>query len=93
VREAIATGLDVQAMVRKTDERPEALVAKGAGVVVGDLFDIKSVRSALEGVEAAYFVYPVGSEPHRRGRKFCAGCEGSRVSQARPSHNTSFSPR
>ncbi|MDV2119485.1 NmrA family NAD(P)-binding protein [Burkholderia pseudomallei] len=59
VREAIALGLNVRAMVRKTDERSAAIVAQGAEVVVGDLFDINSVRSALEGVDAAYFVYPV----------------------------------
>ena len=59
VREAIALGLDVRAMARKIDERSEALSAQGAEVVVGDLFDINSIRSALDGVEAAYFVYPV----------------------------------
>lgn len=59
VREAIALGLDVRAMVRKIDERSDALAAQGAEVVVGDLFDINSLRAALDGVEAAYFVYPV----------------------------------
>jgi uncharacterized protein YbjT (DUF2867 family) len=48
-----------RAMVRKIDERSAALAAQGAEVVVGDLFDINSIRSALEGVEAAYFVYPI----------------------------------
>ncbi|KML16212.1 MULTISPECIES: NmrA family NAD(P)-binding protein [Burkholderia] len=59
VREAIALGLNVRAMVRKADERSAAIAAQGAEVVVGDLFDINSIRSALEGVDAAYFVYPV----------------------------------
>lgn len=59
VREAIALGLEVRAMVRKLDERSDALAAQGVEVVVGDLFDINSIRGALEGVEAAYFVYPV----------------------------------
>ena len=59
VREAIALGLDVRAMVRKIDERSEALAAQGAEVVVGDVLDINSIRAALEGIEAAYFVYPV----------------------------------
>lgn len=59
VREAIALGLNVRAMVRKVDERSAAIAAQGAEVVVGDLFDINSIRSALEGVDAAYFVYPV----------------------------------
>jgi uncharacterized protein YbjT (DUF2867 family) len=59
VREAIALGLDVRAMVRKSDQRSDALAALGAEIVVGDLHDINSVRAALEGAEAAYFVYPV----------------------------------
>lgn len=59
VREAITLGLDVRAMVRKHDERSEALAVQGAQVVIGDLFDINAIRSALEGVVAAYFVYPV----------------------------------
>ncbi len=59
VREALSLGLDVRAMVRKIDARSDALAAQGAEIVVGDLFDINSLRAALEGVEAAYFVYPV----------------------------------
>jgi uncharacterized protein YbjT (DUF2867 family) len=59
VREAIALGLDVRAMVRTIDSRSDALAAQGAEIVVGDLFDINSLRAALEGAEAAYFVYPV----------------------------------
>jgi uncharacterized protein YbjT (DUF2867 family) len=59
VREAIALGLDVRAMVRSVDARSDALAAQGAEVVIGDLLDINSIRAALDGVEAAYFVYPV----------------------------------
>lgn len=59
VREALALALDVRAMVRKFDERSESLAAQGAEIVVGDLLDVNSIRSALEGVDAAYFVYPV----------------------------------
>lgn len=59
VRESIALGLDVRAMVRKVDERSETLAKQGAEIVVGDLLNINSIVSALEGVDAAYFVYPV----------------------------------
>ncbi|WP_321845211.1 NmrA family NAD(P)-binding protein [Paraburkholderia bannensis] len=58
-REALALGLNVRAMVRKIDKRSDALAAQGAEVVVGDMFDVNSIRAALQGVEAAYFVYPV----------------------------------
>ena len=36
-----------------------ALEALGAEVVVGDLLEINTVRDAMNGVEAAYFVWPV----------------------------------
>ena len=59
VREAIALGLDVGAMVHSKDDRAAALEALGAEVVVGDLLEINTVRDAMQGVEAAYFVWPV----------------------------------
>jgi NAD(P)H dehydrogenase (quinone) len=59
VRESIALGLDVRAMVHKLDERSDALKALGAEVVVGDLLEINTVRDAMQGVEAAYLVWPV----------------------------------
>lgn len=59
VRESIALGLDVRAMVHKQDDRSAALEALGAEVVVGDLLDINTVRDAMKGVDAAYLVWPV----------------------------------
>lgn len=59
VRESIALGLDVRAMVHKLDARSDALKALGAEVVVGDLLEINTVRDAMQGVDAAYFVWPV----------------------------------
>src|SRR6266436_10445103 len=40
-------------------QRSAALAAQGADVVRGDLLDFEAVRSALEGVQGAYFVYPI----------------------------------
>ncbi|MFK3973567.1 NAD(P)H-binding protein [Pseudomonas sp. NPDC087358] len=59
VRESIALGLDVRAMVHKLDSRSDALTALGAEVVVGDLLEINTVRDAMQGIDAAYFVWPV----------------------------------
>jgi NAD(P)H dehydrogenase (quinone) len=59
VRESIALGLNVRAMVRSRDARSEALEALGAEVVVGDLLKINTIRDAMKDVEAAYFVWPV----------------------------------
>jgi NAD(P)H dehydrogenase (quinone) len=59
VRESIALGLDIRAMVHKKDARSEPLEKLGAEVVVGDLPEINTVRAARNGVDAAYFVWPV----------------------------------
>lgn len=59
VRESLALGLKVRAMVRKIDDRSNALQSQGAEIVVGDMTDINSLRTAMQGVDAAYFVYPV----------------------------------
>lgn len=56
---ALKLGLQVRALVRKDDARAAALRARGVEIVVGDLSRIDSVRAALEGIRAAYFVYPV----------------------------------
>ena len=59
VREAIDLGLIVRAMVHSKDARSDALAKLGAEIAIGDLLDINSIRTAMEGVEAAYFVWPV----------------------------------
>ncbi|MEA2919456.1 MAG: hypothetical protein QOJ15_11537 [Bradyrhizobium sp.] len=59
VRESIARGLTVRAMVHGRDDRSAALEKLGAEVVVGDLHNVDSIRAAMEGIDAAYQVYPV----------------------------------
>jgi NAD(P)H dehydrogenase (quinone) len=59
VREALALGLNVRAMVHKKDDRAEALSKLGAQVVLGDFLDPNTLRSAMQGVEAAWLCYPV----------------------------------
>jgi uncharacterized protein YbjT (DUF2867 family) len=51
--------VSIRAIARKDDERAEKLRAAGVEVVIGDLLDVDSVRAAMEGVSAAYFVYPL----------------------------------
>ena len=52
-------GHAVRALVHGRDPRSEALQRAGAEIVVGNLRDFSSVRAALEGVRAAYFVFPL----------------------------------
>jgi NAD(P)H dehydrogenase (quinone) len=59
VKEAIKAGLSVRAMVHTIDARSKALEDLGGEVVVGDLQEIDTIRQAMEGVDAAYLVYPV----------------------------------
>ena len=54
-RMLLAEGYRVRAMVRRQDERAEALAALGAEVVVADLLDLKSTHTAIEGCERVYF--------------------------------------
>jgi NAD(P)H dehydrogenase (quinone) len=56
---ALKLGLQVRALVHKDDARAAALRARGVEVAIGDLSNIDSVRAALEGLRAAYFVYPI----------------------------------
>ncbi|MGW3635228.1 NmrA family NAD(P)-binding protein [Streptomyces sp. NPDC005122] len=53
-------GFHVRALVRTDDERAQRLRDKGAEVVFGDLLNFRDVRAAMEGVQRAYFNYPVG---------------------------------
>jgi len=59
VKESIACGLTVRAMVHGRDNRSAALEKLGAEVVLGDVHNIDSIRAAMEGIDAAYQVYPV----------------------------------
>lgn len=59
VRESIDLGLAVRALVHSIDERSRALEALGAEIALGDLQEIDTIRNAMKGVDAAYFVYPV----------------------------------
>ena len=58
-------GHRVRAFVHRSDRRSEALAGLGAEIVEGDLLDFHAVSSAMSGVSAAYFCYPIapGSLP------------------------------
>jgi NAD(P)H dehydrogenase (quinone) len=58
-RQLLANGLPVRAFVHHDDDRSAALKALGAQIVVGDVGDFNTVRAVLEGVQRAYFTYPL----------------------------------
>ena len=55
----LEAGVKVRAYVHRQDERSAALSALGAELITGDLLDFEAVRTAMEGVKGAYFVYPI----------------------------------
>jgi uncharacterized protein YbjT (DUF2867 family) len=59
VKEAIALGLDVRAMVHGRDARSDVLEKLGAEVMLGDLLEIDTIHAAMTGRDAAYLVWPV----------------------------------
>jgi NAD(P)H dehydrogenase (quinone) len=59
VRESLALGLNVRALVHSIDARSQALADQGAEVVVGDFLEPNTLRPAMKGVDAAYLCYPV----------------------------------
>src|SRR5215510_8477104 len=52
-------GHRVRAFVHTPDERSARLEELGAEVLAGDLLDFHAVSSAVIGVSAAYFCYPI----------------------------------
>lgn len=61
IPQLVAQGAEVRAMVRTMDARAEALKQAGADVVLGDFFSLKSLRSALEGMDRVFFCYPLAA--------------------------------
>lgn len=58
VSELLRKGVPVRAMVRRRDARSSALEARGAELVVADLFDPDQLVAAMRGAQRAYFVSP-----------------------------------
>ena len=52
-------GRPVRALAHREDKRSKRLQDLGAEVTIGDLLNLSDVRSALNGVQSAYFVYPL----------------------------------
>jgi uncharacterized protein YbjT (DUF2867 family) len=59
VDELLARGHRVRALAHGQDERSKKLQDRGVEVVYGDLLDFGQVKAALNGVQRAYFVYPI----------------------------------
>jgi uncharacterized protein YbjT (DUF2867 family) len=58
----LSKGRKVRALVRREDERAEALRRLGAEVMQGDLTDLTSMHRAIEGCERVYFGMSVSAD-------------------------------
>lgn len=59
VKALLERGHRVKALVRREDDRSQKLKDMGAEIHLGNLRDLKSLRPAMEGVDGAYFCYPL----------------------------------
>lgn len=59
VERLIEKGFTVRALVRKDDARAQKLRDLGAEVVFGDMLSLRDIRLAMQGVQRAYFCYPL----------------------------------
>jgi uncharacterized protein YbjT (DUF2867 family) len=59
IKKLLELKVPVRALVHKVDERSEKLSSQGVEIVRGDLSDFEAVSAALQGITAAYFVFPI----------------------------------
>src|ERR1700737_5610437 len=59
IKKLLELKVPLRALVHKVDERSEKLSSQGVEIVRGDLYDFEAVSEALQGITAAYFVFPV----------------------------------
>ncbi|CAM4387471.1 Uncharacterized conserved protein YbjT, contains NAD(P)-binding and DUF2867 domains [Pedobacter westerhofensis] len=59
VNRLLDLGISVRAMVHRIDRRSDELEKRGVQVVQGDISVFDDVSNALEGISAAYYVYPI----------------------------------
>ena len=59
IKKLLGLKVPVRALVHQVDERSKKLSSQGVEIVQGDLTDFEAVSEALQGITAAYFVFPV----------------------------------
>lgn len=75
----LRSGFPVRALVRREDQRAERLRGLGAEVVVGNLFDVRDLRRAMQDVQRAYFVAPHGPNGLHASMAFAVAAEEAKL--------------
>ncbi|MBW2378455.1 MAG: NmrA family NAD(P)-binding protein [Deltaproteobacteria bacterium] len=78
-QDLLRAGFPVRAMVRREDARAQHLRELGADVVVGNLFDVRDLRGAMDGVHRAYFVAPHGANGLHASVAFAVAAEEAKL--------------
>ena len=79
VKQLLAQGYPVRALARRADERSERLRQAGAEVVIGSLEDATDLRTAMSGVQRAYYCPPLEPGTLRRATLFAAAAKENRL--------------
>lgn len=79
IAQLLAKGYPVRALARRADVRSEGLRKLGAEIVIGSLEDITDLRSAMTGVQRAYFCPPLEPGTLRRATLFVAAAQEVRL--------------
>lgn len=72
IKQLLAQGFPVRALARRADERSVRLRQAGVEVVVGSLEDATDLRTAMAGVQRAYYCPPLEPGTLRRAALFAA---------------------
>jgi uncharacterized protein YbjT (DUF2867 family) len=72
-------GYPVRALARRADARSERLRKAGADVVIGSMEDITDMRSAMSGVQRAYYCPPLEPGTLRRATLFASVAQEARL--------------
>lgn len=79
VLQLLEKGYPVRAFVHRHDARAEALEQAGAEIFVGDLFDFRDLRSAMDGVQRAYHCPPFAPNVLEGNMEFALAAEEAKL--------------
>jgi uncharacterized protein YbjT (DUF2867 family) len=72
-------GVPVRALTRQAPAQLAPLAALGAEIVLGDLHDRRTLTAALDGVETAYFTYPIADGVVEAAANFASAARASNL--------------
>ena len=79
ISQLLSKGYPVRALIHRADHRSEHLAKRGVKVVVGSLEDMSDLRSAMAGVQRAYFCPPLEPGTLRRASLFAAAAQDASI--------------